>query len=79
VPIQLKLKRVKISALFTEKSATKKLKKSKPNLSDSVSSRAGLTLFAHYLSNIMLHPHLERLFGGTRKSMKGQLVVDIFK
>ena len=46
---------------------------------DTLSSRAGLTLFVHYLSNIGLHPHLERLLGGMRKSMKGQPVVEIFK
>jgi hypothetical protein len=46
---------------------------------DTLSSRAGLTLFVHYLSNILLYPHLERLFGGMRKSLKGQPVVDIFR
>jgi hypothetical protein len=46
---------------------------------DTLSSRAGLTLFVHYLNNIRLHPHLERLFGGMRKNMKRQPPVEIFK
>jgi hypothetical protein len=46
---------------------------------DTLSSRAGLTLFVRYLSNVLLYPHLERLFGGMRKSLKGQPVVEIFK
>ena len=46
---------------------------------DNLSSRAGLSLFVRYLENILLFPHLERLFGGMRKSMKAQSVVEIFK
>lgn len=47
--------------------------------SDTLSSRAGLSLFVRYLDNILLFPHLERLFGGMRKSMKGQAIAEIFK
>jgi hypothetical protein len=47
--------------------------------SDTLSSRAGLSLFVRYVENILLYPHLERLFGGMRKSMKGQAVCEIFK
>lgn len=46
---------------------------------DNLSSRAGLSLFVRYLENILLFRHLERLFGGMRKSMKAQSVVEIFK
>lgn len=46
---------------------------------DALSSRAGLSLFVRYLEKILLYPHLERLFGGMRKSMKGQPVAGIFK
>ncbi len=46
---------------------------------DTLSSRAGLVLFVHYLNHIGIYPHLDRLFGRMRKSMKGQPVVEIFK
>lgn len=46
---------------------------------DTLSSRAGLSLFVRYLENILIYPHIERLFGGMRKSMKGQAVAEIFK
>ncbi len=32
--------------------------------SDTVSSRAGLSLFVRYLENILLYPHLEHFLGG---------------
>jgi len=46
---------------------------------DTLSSRAGLSLFVRYLQNIVLFPHVERLFGGMRKNLKGQPVMEIFK
>ena len=47
--------------------------------SDTLTSRGGLSLFVRYVQNILLYPHLERLFGGIRKSNKGQSMVEIFK
>ena len=47
--------------------------------SDTLTSRAGLTFFGKYLSNIAIFPVLERLFGSIRKSAKGQPVSEIFK
>ena len=47
--------------------------------SDTLTSRGGLTLFVRYLQNILIFPHLERLFGGIRKNGKGQSVAEIFK
>jgi hypothetical protein len=47
--------------------------------SDTLTSRGGLTLFVRYLQNILIFPHLERLFGGIRKNAKGQSVAEIFK
>jgi hypothetical protein len=46
---------------------------------DSLTSRAGLTLFVHYLRNITLFSHLERFFSPIRKSSKGQTITEIFK
>lgn len=46
---------------------------------DTLTSRGGLSLFVRYGQNIQLAPHLERLFGGIRKSSKGQSVMEIFK
>lgn len=47
--------------------------------SDTLTSRGGLSLFVRYLQNIQLYPHLERMFGGIRKSNKGEPLVEIFK
>jgi hypothetical protein len=38
---------------------------------DTLTSRGGLCLFVPYFHGIQLFPHLERLFGGIRKSAKG--------
>jgi hypothetical protein len=46
---------------------------------DTLTSRAGLSLFVRYLEKILLYPHLERLLGEMRKSMKGQPVPEIFQ
>lgn len=46
---------------------------------DSLTSRAGLTLFVRYLRNIALFPYLEQLFSPIRKSSKGQAITEIFK
>ena len=40
--------------------------------SDILTSRGGLSLFVRYVHNIQLYPHLERLFGGIRKSLLSQ-------
>ena len=45
---------------------------------DTLTGRGGLTLFSRYVRNIGLFPHLERLFGGLRKSAKGQPVSTLF-
>ena len=47
--------------------------------SDILTSRGGLSLFVRYVHNIQLYPHLERLFGGIRKSNKAQSTMEIFK
>jgi len=47
--------------------------------SDIITSRAGLILFVKYLENITIYPHIERLFGGIRKSRKGQPIGEMFK
>lgn len=47
--------------------------------SDILTSRGGLTIFVRYLRNILIFPHLERLFGGIRKNGKGQPAAEIFK
>ena len=47
--------------------------------SDILISRGGLSLFVRYVHNIRLYPHLERLFGGIRKSNKAQSTMEIFK
>jgi hypothetical protein len=46
---------------------------------DILTSRGGLSLFVRYLRAIAVYPHLERLFGGIRKTAKGQPVCEIFK
>ena len=47
--------------------------------SDTLTSRGGLALFARYLRNSGILPQIDKLFGGIRKSVKGQSVVEIFK
>jgi hypothetical protein len=47
--------------------------------SDSLTSRAGLALFARYLAELGIFPVLAQLFGRIRKSSKGLPVVEIFK
>jgi len=47
--------------------------------SDSLTSRAGLALFARYLAELGIFPILAQLFGRIRKSSKGLPVVEIFK
>jgi len=47
--------------------------------SDTLTSRGGLVLFARYLRNSGVLPQIDKLFGGIRKSGKGQSVVEIFK
>jgi len=47
--------------------------------SDTLTSRAGLSLFVRYLCGIGILAHLETLFGDLRKSRKGQPVGEIFK
>ena len=46
---------------------------------DTLTSRGGLSLFVRYLRRVALYPHLKRLFGGIRKTAKGQPVCEIFK
>ena len=46
---------------------------------DSLTSRAGLSLFVRYLSGIHLYTELSNRFGRIRKSSKGQEVTEIFK
>jgi hypothetical protein len=47
--------------------------------SDTLTSRGGLVLFARYFRNSGILPQIDKLFGGIRKSAKGQSVVEIFK
>lgn len=47
--------------------------------SDTLTGRAGLTLFVRYLGSIGIFPHLENLFAPLRKSRKGQPVIEVFK
>jgi hypothetical protein len=46
---------------------------------DILTSRGGLSLFVRYLRAIAVYPHVERLFGGIRKTAKGRPVCEIFK
>jgi hypothetical protein len=46
---------------------------------DTLTSRGGLNLYVRYLIAIGLMPLIERLFGGVRKSSKGQAVTEVFK
>jgi hypothetical protein len=46
---------------------------------DVLSDRAGLVLFARYLSNIGIYPLIEKYFGSMRKSRKGIPIRNIFK
>ncbi len=46
---------------------------------DTITGRAGLSLFVRYLRGIDLSPHLERLFGSMRRSQKGLPITAIFK
>ena len=46
---------------------------------DTLTGRAGLSLFVRYLDGIGIAEHLENLFGGIRKSRKGCGVVEILK
>ncbi len=45
---------------------------------DTLTGRGGFTLFSRYVCNNGLFPHLERLFGGLRKSAKGKPVSRLF-
>ena len=47
--------------------------------SDTLTGRAGLSLFVRYLRGIDLPTHLERLFGSMRQSRKGLPVSSLFK
>jgi hypothetical protein len=47
--------------------------------SDTLTGRAGLTLFSRYLAGIGIFSPLQRLFGSLRKNGKGQPVVEILK
>ena len=47
--------------------------------SETLTGRAGLSLFVRYVRSRGLYPHLDRLFGSLRKSRKGQPVTEIFK
>ena len=47
--------------------------------SETLTGRAGLSLFVRYVRGIGLYPHLDRLFVSLRKSRKGQPVTEIFK
>jgi hypothetical protein len=46
---------------------------------DTITGRAGLSLFVRYLRGIDLAPHLERLFSSMRRSRKGLPITAIFK
>jgi len=46
--------------------------------SDTLTGRGGLALFSRYIRNIGLFSHLERLFGGIRRSGKGLAVGVLF-
>ena len=46
---------------------------------DNLTGRGGLSLFARYLRQIDLFPHLDRLFGTVRKNGKGVSVREMFK
>jgi len=46
---------------------------------DTITGRAGLSLFVRYLRGIDLAPHLDRLFGTMRKNRKGLPITAIFK
>ena len=46
---------------------------------DTITGRAGLSLFVRYLRGIELSPHLDRLFGSMRRSRKGLPITAIFK
>lgn len=45
---------------------------------DTLTGRGGLALFSRYICNIEIFPHLDRLFGGIRKSGKGLPVSALF-
>ena len=45
---------------------------------DTLTGRAGLALFAQYLSNIDLYSLLEESFGHLRRSMKGLPIWNLF-
>jgi hypothetical protein len=45
---------------------------------ETLALRGGLSLFVHYIGNIGLEPHLERLFASIRKSAKDQAIAEIF-
>jgi hypothetical protein len=45
---------------------------------DTLTGRGGLNLFVRYLRNIEIFPQLETFFGSTRRSKKGQPIVEIF-
>ncbi len=47
--------------------------------SDTMTSRAGLSLFVRYLENIGILVYLVTLFGAVRKSRKGLAVEEVFK
>ena len=47
--------------------------------SETLTGRAGLSLFVRYVRSLGLDPDLDRLFGSLRKSRKGQPVTEIFK
>ncbi len=47
--------------------------------SDTMTSRADLSLFVRYLENIGILAYLVRLFGGVQKSRKGLVVEEVFK
>lgn len=47
--------------------------------SDTLASRAGLSLFVRYLRGIEIFPQLETFFGSIRCSRKGQQISEIFK
>ena len=46
---------------------------------DTLTGRAGLSLFVRYLESVGINPLLDRLFGALRKSRKGLPVIEIFK
>ena len=47
--------------------------------SDTITGRAGLSLFIRYLRSIVVFPHLEIFFDSIRHNRKGQPVSKIFK